>query len=276
MPTTADPLRFVHISDTHINPDPAYIKSYAAYTPMVGAEALVHAIQELPFQPDFVLHTGDVAYDPFPEAYAAVAEVLGKINAPIHYLAGNHDDAVALQQQVMGKADAQEYLYYEFEVKGVQIVCLDSNGPHDPTRPSGSVTQEQLDWLDEICRADDPRPLVVAVHHNVLPMQVPWLDDWMRLENPDALHDILRQASERLRGVFHGHIHQNTEVFQDGVLYVAAASSWCQFISYPMPENERVAPDFLTPPGFSVVTVTDRAMSLRRHSFSVEADGGTG
>jgi len=270
MPTSAEPLRFVHISDTHINPDPNYIKSYAAYTPMRGVEALVKAIRELPFQPDFVLHTGDVAYDPFPEAYAAVVEAFSQIEVPIYYLAGNHDDAATLQGHVIGKSEPQEYLYYEFEAKGVQFVCLDSNGPHDPTRPSGTVTQEQLDWLEPICRADDPRPLVVAIHHNVLPMQVPWLDDWMRLENADALHAILRQASGRLRGVFHGHIHQNTEVFQDGVLYVAAASSWCQFMSYPMPENDRVSPDFVTPPGFNVVTITDQAMSLRRHTFAVE------
>lgn len=271
MPTAADPLRFVHISDTHINPDPSYIKSYAAYSPLVGAEALVRAIQELPFQPDFVLHTGDVAYDPFPEAYHAVTELMSNLDIPVYYLAGNHDDAAALQRIVMKQETAQPYLYYEFTVKDVQIACLDSNGPHDPERPSGTVTQEQLDWLDEICTSDDPRPLVVAVHHNVLPMQVPWLDDWMRMENGEAFHAVVRQARDRLRGVFHGHIHQNTDVLQDGVLYVAAASSWCQFVSYPMPENTRVAPDFVTPPGFSVVTITDQSMALKRHSFALEA-----
>ena len=48
-------LRFVHISDTHFNPDPEYIKSYAQYTPLPGAQALVEAVNALPFQPDFIL-----------------------------------------------------------------------------------------------------------------------------------------------------------------------------------------------------------------------------
>jgi hypothetical protein len=30
--------------------------------------ALIKAVNDVPFAPDFVLHTGDVAYDPDPEA----------------------------------------------------------------------------------------------------------------------------------------------------------------------------------------------------------------
>jgi 3',5'-cyclic-AMP phosphodiesterase len=267
------PLRFIHISDTHINPDPTYIKSYAQYTPMVGAKALVQAVQALPFTPDFILHTGDVAYDPDPAVYPAVQALFSPLSVPIHYLVGNHDDGRDLQRVLLGRAEAdiQDFLYYTFEAKGVQVVCLDSNGDHDPERPSGTVTDAQLAWLDTICTADDPRPLVVAIHHNVIPMGVPWLDDWMRLENGAAVHACLTQARHRLRGVFFGHIHQNIETMQDGVLYVAAASSWCQFISYPMPENERVAAAPNDPPGFSIVTVTPERTYLRRHTVPLPA-----
>lgn len=269
----AEPLlRFVHISDTHITPDRDYIKDYAQYTPSVGATALVEAVNSLPFAPDFVLHTGDVAFDPVPDVYPFVAETLGNIQAPVYYLAGNHDDNAALQTAVMGRepADVIENLHYEFEVNGVQIIGVDSNDPAASV-PSGLFPPAQLDWLDALCSADDERPLVIATHHNVIPVGVPWLDDWMRAKNGDDFHAIVRQARDRLRGVFHGHIHQNIDAFQDGVLYSAAASSWCQFMSYPMPENERVSPDFATPPGFSVVTITAERTFIRRHSFAVEA-----
>ena len=273
MPTIDNPLRFVHISDTHINPDMDYIKSYAYYTPIIGAKALVEAVNALPFEPDFILHTGDVAYDPFPEVYPDVKSVMEQFNAPVYYLAGNHDDAQALQQVVMGRKPeaTTDYLYYEFEAKGVHVVCLDSNGPHHPEHPSGTVTQEQLDWLNDICASDDERPLVIAIHHNVVQTGVPWLDDWMRLENGDEFHAVVRQARDRLRGVFYGHIHQNISTLRDGVLYVAAASSWCQFFGYPIPENTQIIPDPITPPGFNVVSITNENTFIRRHTFSVEA-----
>ena len=272
----SDVLRFVHISDTHINPDENYIKDYAQYTPIIGARALVDAVNALPFTPDFILHTGDVAYDPDPSVYDAVAEVMRGFNAPVYYLAGNHDHPRALQRWLMGREgdDLPAYVFYEFETKGVQIACLDSNGPHDPNTPSGFVPEEQLEWLDGICSSDNEQPLVIAVHHNVIPMGVPWLDNWMRIENGEDFHRILTRAAHRIRGVFFGHIHQNIDVYRDGILYSAAASSWCQFMAYPMPENDRVIPDPTTPPGFSVVTVSEDRTFIRRHTFTTNANHG--
>ncbi|MGJ3238835.1 MAG: metallophosphoesterase family protein [Anaerolineae bacterium] len=264
-------LRFLHISDTHMNPDTDYIKDYAQYTPLIGVQALVREINQLPFQPDFILHTGDVAYDPAPDVYHAVREVFADVSAPIYYLAGNHDDAQALQRDLLGRSasDIQAMLYGTFTVKGVQVVYLDSNGPHDPTRPSGTVTQDQLDWLDTICTGDDEQPLVIAVHHNVLPCYVPWVDEWMRMENGEAFHEVVRQARDRLCGVFHGHIHQNMQVVRDGVLYVSSGSSWCQFSAYPDASNQRLIHNAHTLPSFNMVTIGEAGTSIIRHSLTV-------
>lgn len=270
MPTSIDPLRFFHISDTHISPDRDYIKDYAQYTPIIGAEALVREINSLPFKPDFILHTGDVAYDPEP-VYDGVKEVFSKIDVPIYYLAGNHDDAKILQREMMERSEneIEDYLHYDFTVKDVQVVCLDSNGPHNPENPSGFVTQEQLDYLEAICASNDERPLVIAVHHNVLPVNVPWLDNWMRMENGEAFHEVVRQARDRLCGVFFGHIHQNIQTLRDGVLYVSSGSSWCQFTSHPDPSNEQMIYNKHTLPSFNMVTITDTTTSIIRHSFEI-------
>lgn len=267
------PLRFLHISDTHINPNRNYIKSYASYTPIRGVEAMVREINALSFVPDFILHTGDVAFDPAPDIYVAVKDALADLPAPIHYLVGNHDDSVAFQRDLIGRdaAEITDYYYYDFEVQGVQVVCLDSNGPHDPQKPSGAIVQAQLDWLEAICTSDDPRPLVIATHHNVLPAYVPWLDSWMRTENGEALHAVIKQASGRLRAVFHGHIHQNIQIIRDGVTYISAGSTWCQFKSQPDPSNEHLIHDRQTLPSFNMVTMTPHTTSVIRHSFVVDA-----
>ncbi|MBK8024860.1 MAG: metallophosphoesterase [Chloroflexi bacterium] len=260
-------LRFVHITDTHISADPHYNMPGASHTPMVGAQALVNKLKHLPFQPDFVLHTGDVAYEPDDSAYAAAKDILGQIPYPVHYLPGNHDSVTGLQRHLLGIADPREAYDTEFEVNGVQVITVDSNRPAEP--PRGRVSDAQLAWLEARCKADDPRPLIVAVHHNVLKVGIPWWDDHMSLENGEEFHAALLPARNRLRGVFFGHVHQDTETYRDGILYSSALSSWYQI--HASPGQIDTEPDRYAGPGFSVVTVTATTTFIRRHRFTVDA-----
>lgn len=256
-------LHFVHISDTHISHDPDYQQAELRRAPTPAAEALVEQINNLPFEPAFVLHTGDVAYDPQPEAYELARDVLGRIRWPVHYLAGNHDSAEMLQQVFLRREVIQPTWHYSFEANGVQVVCLDSTGPAEP--PSGTVSDEQLAWLRSITEADDPRPLVIGVHHNALATGIPWLDTFMRMANGDALHAALFPARHRIRGVFYGHIHQNAQTLRDGILYSSVLSSWYQIHAWPG-QTETVL-ELDANPGFNVVTITTDQTYIRHHTF---------
>ncbi len=258
-------LRFVHISDTHISHDPAYKPADVPRYPTPAAEALVEQLQHLPFTPDFVLHTGDVAYDPQEPAYELAREILGRIPYPVHYLAGNHDDARMLQRVLLKRDVFQPTWHYSFTVNGVQVICLDSTGPAEP--PSGTVSDEQLTWLRGITASADTHPLVIAVHHNTLATGVPWLDTFMKMANGDALHEALKPAKERIRGVFYGHIHQPSQTIRDGILYSSVRSSWYQIHSWPGQTETIVEPD--SEPGFNVVTITRDQTHIRYHRYPI-------
>lgn len=260
-------LRFVHISDTHISPNNNYNRDYASYPAYDGAAALVEQINALPFRPDFVLHTGDVTYDPDPAAYEVARELLGRIKYPVYYLPGNHDHAETLYKSLVGFKDPSTTpMLYEIEVNGVQIVCVDSNGP--APIPAGFVTPDQLLRLTEICAAsDDDRPLVIAIHHNPIPVGIPWLDGWMGLTNGEAFHQALINARSRIRGVFFGHIHQNIDVMQDGILYSSVLSSWYQIHAWPNQTEAEYEPD--AEPGFNVVSIARNQTFIRRHRFAM-------
>lgn len=257
-------LRFVHISDTHISHDPNYVSDRGVH-PTRNAEALVAQINNLPFKPDFVLHTGDVIYNPDEAAYEKARTVLGQIRYPVHYLAGNHDSSEMLQRVFLQRDTVQPAYHYQFEVNGVQVVCLDSTGPATP--PSGTVIDDQLAWLRSITESDDPRPLVVAVHHNTLETGVPWLDTFMRMANGDALHAALLPARHRIRGVFYGHIHQNSQTLRDGILYSSVLGSWYQIHSWPGQTETTLEPD--AEPGFNIVTISTDQTHIRNHRYSV-------
>ncbi len=262
-------LRFVHLSDTHLSRDPAYNSPYASYIPQVGMTALIGAVAALPFRPDFILHTGDIIYNPDVSAYDHARDELAKFGLPLYYVRGNHDSSEGIQRVLMGREQVSDRLNYTFEVNGVQFIVLDSNDTSRVTVPAGYISEDQLDWLEGLCSADDPRPLVVATHHNVLPTGSPWLDGYMRTANGEDLHRVLVKAQDRLRGVFHGHIHQPIDQYREGVLYSAAASSWSQFEAYPMAEHTQTTQDQVAQPGFSVVSLTADSTYIRRHTFMV-------
>jgi len=255
-------ITFVHISDTHLHYDPTYTGSFTDIVPRPGVEAMIRTINDLPFHVDFVLHTGDIMTDPEEEAHYALAqEVLSPLRYPIHYLSGNHDRAEWIQRVLMQRTDIAPSLDYEFEVNGVQFICLDSSIP-DPDVHYGQLEETQLDWLNGLCGIYDPRPLVVALHHHTLPLEAPWLDTIV-LTNGDALHSILLKARDRLRGVFFGHIHESTITTRDGISYYSALSGWFQTRTwYGQAEG---ANEPLYYPGFNVVTLTTRDTFVRHY-----------
>ena len=130
---------FVQISDTHIGPNEAY--SRYGHLALPCAQRLVAIINNLPVAPDFVIHTGDVATDPDPVAYALAAKTFGDLKVPIYYVNGNHDDAQLIKKYLpMGpreyfSADPDK-LCYSFELKGYRFLVLDAQGPAeiDPQR----------------------------------------------------------------------------------------------------------------------------------------------
>jgi 3',5'-cyclic AMP phosphodiesterase CpdA len=143
---------------------------------------------------------------------------------------------------------------------------MDSNRPAPPYR--GKISDEQLRWLSGLCSAPDERPLIVALHHPVLPMGSRAWDEVMNLIDGDAFHRALLPARDRIRGVFSGHVHQNTDIVRDGIPYFTGLSSWYQIENYP--NQTELTRETFSDPGFSVVLVTRDQLYVRRHTFMVD------
>lgn len=219
-------LTFIHIGDSHINVDANYTHRVKE-PPYIRASALVDHINHLPFEVDFILHAGDVMQDPqSPDDYQHARFVFSNSKYPIYYLSGNHDIAEYLQTGLLNQDTSKPHKkhYYTVDVKGCQLVCLDSSVPH---QPYGEIDASQLEWLNTICAAEDDRPLIVATHHHVLPMGTPWYDE-LCTRNGEVVHEVLRKAKHRLRAVFFGHVHQNMTMIRDQITYISVLSSWYQ------------------------------------------------
>lgn len=273
-------VRFIHISDTHIEPtagsrerraalierlqttttfppeilaevikhEQAALTGYFPYpTAVEAAETLVEELNALEIPIDFVLHTGDVTNHGTPDEYREVARLFADLHYPIYYLAGNHDQVEHLCAGLVDKECTERVAYdYTFDHNGVQFVCVDS-----ATHGEGiewKLTSSQLAWLENQLDADDARPLIVGIHHPPIKINSEWLDFFI-IANWQEIQAILEKAGPRLRGVFAGHVHLPIDCYRNGVLYSIAAEV------------------FSRTPGYSLVTVTTDDLHIQRFTF---------
>lgn len=266
LPNRDESVYFVHVSDTHFGPTVEYGRDHHLSYPC--AVKLVEVINSLPMRPDFVVHTGDVTTNPDEAAYALAQDVFAGLQVPCYFVTGNHDLARLIRQYLpMGPltwlVDDPNVLCYRFEVKGYRFLVLDGRAP-DHLDPHGLLSEAQLDIVQQEATADGP-PLTVFVHFPVWPLNSPWMDANMLILNGDRLHEALLPARKRLRGVFHGHVHQSMQTTRDGIVYTAVPSTYSQFTAWPTDLTAGHDPDY--PPAFNIVQLLPEQTIVRQHVF---------
>lgn len=212
-PTSNRPLRVVQVSDCHLPLDPK--------TPYRGLSADRALASLLPpvrrWRPDLVLLTGDVSEDGSAAAYGRAAAALSTLGAPVLALPGNHDDAGLMRRYFpLGPWDGP----FSHESRGWQLLLLDST---EPGRVEGVLPGEALESARaELSRGRSPHALL-ALHHQPRPMGAEWIDRYP-LEDPGPLRALVA-AEPRMRCVTWGHVHQDFEVEEEGVLWLGSPSS---------------------------------------------------
>jgi 3',5'-cyclic-AMP phosphodiesterase len=194
------------ISDLHFLP-----KGALAFGRVDTAGCLERALDHLsalPHRPDAVLITGDLTNDGDAAVWAELVGALGRLQAPIYPLAGNHDD-----RELMRAAFAHLELFpaagplrFAVDLGPLLLVGLDSLIPGDP---AGRLGPEQLAWLDARLREAPGKPALVALHHPPFRTGIDHMDAMM-LEDGDALAEVIGRHAQVAR-VLCGHVHRSVQ-----------------------------------------------------------------
>jgi 3',5'-cyclic AMP phosphodiesterase CpdA len=230
------PLRVVFLSDTHII-GPQYtccsesngVDNDSIVRTGERLRATVDRINAIQPPPDHVFVLGDIVhdahhgtaldwYDDNDNAWSIAADLFARVEAPVHFVWGNHDYEVKcgerdghhpraftheLQQHFMGApthgvVDAGRW---QFVMMNSQLgPTWDPAGP-DCSTGTGSFGEEQLAWLDETLATG--KPSVVLTHHHLLTSIAYDENDG---PNPDITTVMGRHANTRLH--LAGHLHR--------------------------------------------------------------------
>jgi len=219
-PGAAGSLSFVQISDSHIGFNKAANDDVAATL----AQA-VDAVNALPAQPAFVVHTGDVTHLSKPAQFDAAKQVLATLKAPLVVLPGEHDvigDNGKAFFAAFGRSDAKDG-WFSFDQGGVHFVALVNVFNFEKM---GLLGQLQLDWLQRdlaVQKADTP--IVVFGHVPLYALYPQW--GWTTEDGGKALALLARFSKVT---VLNGHIHQVIEHTEGHIRFATAAST-----AYPQP-----------------------------------------
>jgi predicted phosphodiesterase len=160
-----------------------------------GAVAEIAAVE-----PDAVVVKGDLTAEGSIEEYERFRSFYEPaFGDRLHVVRGNHD---AYHGNTFADAATQEVT-----LPGVTVAILDTARLH---QVNGSLSGDQLDWLDELAARAD-RPVLVFGHHNIWnPDHDTRSDSYFGIRPDDAekLIDVFSRRS-RLVGYFAGHTHRN-------------------------------------------------------------------
>lgn len=239
-------LVFALCTDIHFGPEALYEGKLRKLTAHAGAllERFVSRMND-EVRPSLVLNLGDDLEDESREAdlarYQECMRILGRLDARIAHVAGNHDtvhlgaeDLIAAWRASSPRAIVPEdgrSLRYTFDHEGYRFIVL-----HTRERKDLDVTvgDEQLAWLEARLGEID-RPCFVAMHHPAADQHLVgnrWFEGHANIalvQERKRLRALIeaqnaRSGAGRVLAVFNGHVHWNHLDVHGGVPYVSVQS----------------------------------------------------
>ena len=203
MTTPAPAYILVQLTDLHLVADGADLPGGVDTAALL--ERALQTVLDAGIGPAALVLTGDLTDHGRPEEYRRLRTIVEpaaqRLDAPVVYAAGNHDDRAALREHLLGVAGSDDPLDHGVRVGDLRIIVLDSTVPG---HPHGSVEPRQLEWLRAELAEPAPAGTVLAMHHPPLPSAAP-LASAVPLVNRRDLAAALEGSDVRL--VLAGHTH---------------------------------------------------------------------
>jgi len=214
-------LRFVQISDSHLG----FNGSANTAVEESFAEA-IGQINALPYEPAFVMHTGDLTHLATAAQFDQVRQMMtGLRTGRVLTVPGEHDsidDAGQRYRAVFG-AGTRGDGWYSFDLHGVHFIALVNTLSLEKL---GHLGTDQLDFVrKDVAGLSSDTPIVVFSHIPLFAMYPAW--GWGTDDAAQALSYLRRFSSVTC---LNGHVHQLFSKTEGNVTFHSATTT-----AYPLP-----------------------------------------
>lgn len=255
-------LKFIVLADLHIVPEGTLSHGINTFDRLKQAVAFVN---EHHHDTDFVVFAGDLTDHSEAEAYLRFKSVVDTLTPQAYVTLGNHDDRPTFLQ-TMGATPAETgNMDHVIDVKGYRVIVLDTFDP-DPDIPgSGSLEPAQIDWLKARLAEVQDKPVVVVLHHNIVPFHIH--TDTIILKDGAAFVEALKSHKD-IRQVISGHVHLTTSGTFNGIPFCTFAGSHYSVEPMLKSRSAGVLPPRREGPGqLAVVLCNDNSVVVHMENF---------
>jgi 3',5'-cyclic-AMP phosphodiesterase len=201
----AEPLRILHLSDTHLFGDGT--RHYGVVDTTAALDRVLARAAELE-RLDLVVCSGDLSDDGSPASYRLLRERVDAFaaarGAQVAYVMGNHDGRDGFEEVLGSRVGV-------LDVRGVRIIRIDTSVPG---YGSGRLDDAELTWLRKSLAAPARHGTIVVVHHAPTPASSALLAA-LELRDPSALIDACAAGDVRL--ILGGHYHHAHVAIERGI-----------------------------------------------------------
>lgn len=191
-----DPVRLIHITDTHLFADKS--KKLLGINTAYSLEMIIDYIKTHETKKHMVIATGDIAQEASVQTYKNFMDITQVLTARRLCLAGNHDELNELNTQCAGLIHSSYDLNSHWRMVMLNTQVVGSN--------AGFIEKSQLNVLTKACKAAPAKHVLVAMHHNPVPVGSLWLDTMM-IANANELLLLVKQLTN-VKLLVWGHVHQ--------------------------------------------------------------------
>ncbi|MFC0180667.1 3',5'-cyclic-AMP phosphodiesterase [Thorsellia kenyensis] len=209
-------INILQITDTHLFADKE--EKLLGIPTFKTFHAVINKILALGKKYHLIVCSGDISQDQTELSYTHFMQEIEKLETPLVWIPGNHDEQSLMQKLLTNKTIFQSKTIVVNN--NWQLVLLDSQFKG---YPKGMLNDKQLDFLDNTLHESKDKNTLIFIHHNPKECGSAWLDEH-KLQNSDALAKIL-EKHEGIKAVICGHIHQEIN------------SSWLSWPFYSTPST---------------------------------------
>ena len=231
---------FAQVSDSHLGFD----KPVNPDTPGTFGQAL-KAVTEVPGQPRFLIHTGDITHLSQPAQFDLAAQLLTTVKLHTYTVPGEHDVLEDEGKSWMNRYGKQEGArgdgWYSFNDGGVHFIGL-VNVMNLQGNGLGALGNDQLEWLEkDVAGLSASTPVVLFAHVPLWTVYADW--GWGTADGAQALTYLKKFGSVT---VLNGHIHQVMQKVEGHVAFHTARST---AFPQPVPGTAKGPGPMAVPPG---------------------------
>lgn len=167
-------------------------------------QTVVRTLNELVPRPDLVLATGDLTDHGDLPSYRRLKRILSKLEIPVLFCMGNHDDRAAFLKVYPDTAMVDGFNQYAVETLPLRLLVLDTL---EPGRHGGGFCETRAAWLEARLAEAPDRPTLIVLHHPPIDTGIEWMsigkdEAWVaRLEAVVSQH-------RQVVGLLAGHVHR--------------------------------------------------------------------